>query len=114
MYVDTTNARTLVWVDRTGKEEAIAAAPRAYLQPRLSPDGRRIAVWSNDQANDIWIWDLEKKTLTPLTLDPGEDQHPLSTHDGKRDHFQLEPERRERRLQSLVASGRRHRQAPRR
>ena len=89
VYVDlpggvTTNARTLVWVDRTGKEEAIDAPPRAYLQPRLSPDGKRVAVWSNDQTNDIWIWDLERKTLTPLTLDPGEDQHPLWTRDGKR------------------------------
>jgi eukaryotic-like serine/threonine-protein kinase len=84
VYADTTNARTLVWVDRTGKEEAVGAPPRAYLQPRLSPDGKRIAVWSNDQTNDISIWDLEKKTLTPLTLDPGEDQHPLWTQNGKR------------------------------
>ena len=89
VYVDlpggvTTNARTLVWVDRTGKEEAIDAPPRAYLQPRLSPDGKRVAVWSNDQTNDIWIWDLERKILTPLTRDPGEDQHPLWTRDGKR------------------------------
>jgi Tol biopolymer transport system component len=89
VYVDlpggvTVNARTLVWVDRTGKEEAIGAPPRAYNQPRLSPDGTRVAVWSNDQASDIWIWDLERKTLTPLTLDPGEDQHPLWTHDGQR------------------------------
>jgi Tol biopolymer transport system component len=88
VYVDlpggvTTNARTLVWVDRTGKEEAIDAPPRAYLQPRLSPDGKRVAVWSNDQTNDIWIWDLERKMLTPLTRDPGEDQHPLWTRDGK-------------------------------
>jgi eukaryotic-like serine/threonine-protein kinase len=89
VYVDlpggvTVNARTLVWVDRTGKEEAIGAPPRAYNQPRLSPDGTRVAVWSNDQTSDIWIWDLERKTLTPLTLDPGEDQHPLWTHDGQR------------------------------
>ena len=89
VYVDlpggvTTNARTLVWVDRTGKEEAIDAPPRAYLQPRLSPDGTRVAVWSSDQTNDIWIWDLERKMLTPLTRDPGEDQHPLWTRDGKR------------------------------
>ena len=88
VYVDlpggvATNARTLVWVDRTGKEEAIDAPPRAYLQPRLSPDGKRVAVWSNDQTNDIWIWDLERKMLTPLTRDPGEDQHPLWTLDGK-------------------------------
>ena len=84
MYADTTNARTLVWVDRTGKEEAVGAPPRAYLQPRLSPDGKRVAVWTNDQTNDISIWDLERKTLTPLTLDPGEDQHPLWTRNGKR------------------------------
>ena len=88
VYVDlpggvTTNARTLVWVDRTGKEEAIDAPPRAYLQPRLSPDGKRVAVWSSDQTNDIWIWDLDRRILTPLTRDPGEDQHPLWTRDGK-------------------------------
>ena len=35
------DARTLVWVDRTGKEEPIAAPPRAYEHPRLSPDGKR-------------------------------------------------------------------------
>ena len=89
VYVDqpggvAVNARTLVWVDRVGKEEAIAAPPRAYNQPRLSPDGTRVAVWSNDQTSDIWIWDLKRKTLNPLTLDPAEDQHPLWTPDGQR------------------------------
>jgi eukaryotic-like serine/threonine-protein kinase len=89
VYVDlpggvSTNARTLVWVDRTGKEEALGAPPRAYVMPRLSPDGTRVAVWSNDQGNDILIWDLKGKTLTPLTRDPGEDQHPLWTQNGKR------------------------------
>jgi Tol biopolymer transport system component len=84
VYVDvTTKARTLVWVDRTGKEEAITAPAGAYLQPRLSPDGRRVAIWNEVQASDIWIWDLERKILTPLTLDPGEDQHPLWTPDGR-------------------------------
>src|SRR5205814_2994650 len=52
------NVRTLVWVDRTGKEEPMAAPPRAYQQPRLSPDGMRVALSSGDQENDIWIWDL--------------------------------------------------------
>jgi eukaryotic-like serine/threonine-protein kinase len=36
-----TDERTLVWVDRAGKEEPVAAPPRASLQPRLSPDGTR-------------------------------------------------------------------------
>ena len=30
-------ARTLVWVDRQGREEPVAAPPRAYTYPRLSP-----------------------------------------------------------------------------
>ena len=32
------DARTLVWVDREGREEALGAPVRAYMYPRLSPD----------------------------------------------------------------------------
>jgi Tol biopolymer transport system component len=78
------NARTLVWVDRTGKEEPVAAPPRAYEHPRLSPDGTRLALASNDQEKDIWIWDLGRATLTRLTLDPGQDQFPVWTPNGRR------------------------------
>ena len=35
----------LVWVDRvTGEETPLAAPPRLYAQPRISPDGTRVAV----------------------------------------------------------------------
>jgi hypothetical protein len=34
----------LVWVNRGGREEPIAAPARAYLYPRLSPNGSRVAV----------------------------------------------------------------------
>ena len=89
VYVDVpgslaVNARTLVWVDRTGKEEPIAAPPRAYSHPRLSPDGTRVALSSSDQENDLWIWDLRRATLTRLTLDPGMDWFPVWTPDGRR------------------------------
>ena len=47
--------RTLVWVDRTGQEGIIPAPPRAYVYPRLSPDGTRVALDIRDQENDIWI-----------------------------------------------------------
>ena len=79
-----TNARTLVWVNRTGKEESLAAPPRAYEHPRLSPDGTRVALAIADQENDIWIWDLGRATLTRLTLDPGHDWFPAWTPDGRR------------------------------
>ena len=35
---------SLVWVDRKGLEQAIKAPPRAYIYPRLSPDGTRVAL----------------------------------------------------------------------
>jgi eukaryotic-like serine/threonine-protein kinase len=76
--------RTLVWVDRQGREEPLAAPPRAYLQPRLSPDGTRVAVSSADEEQDLLVWDLSRATLTRLTFDPGLDQAPLWTSDSQR------------------------------
>jgi Tol biopolymer transport system component len=73
-----------VWVDRTGKEEPVAAPPRAYEHPRLSPDGTRVALASSDQADDLWIWDLRRMALTRLTLDPGTDYYPVWTPNGRR------------------------------
>ena len=78
-------ARTLVWVDRQGREEAIKAAPaRAYASPRLSPDGTRVALDIRDQENDIWVWDFARETLTRVTFDPGLDRAPAWTPDGRR------------------------------
>ncbi len=76
--------RTLVWVDRSGRETPIPAPPRAYLWPRLSPDGTRVAVYAIDQDLDLWVWDLDRKTLTRATFDPGPDPFPIWTPDGRR------------------------------
>jgi hypothetical protein len=75
-------ARSLVWVDRSGREQKINAPGRSYAFPRLSPDGKRVALDTRDQANDIWIWDLERETLTRLTSNPGADAWPIWTPDG--------------------------------
>jgi hypothetical protein len=88
-YVDAPNAtssaaRTLVWVDRQGREEALAAPPRPYFHPRVSPDGTQVAVAIDDQENDIWAWDLGRRTLDRLTFDPAPDFAPLWTADGRR------------------------------
>jgi serine/threonine-protein kinase len=77
-------ARSLVWVDRQGREEPIKAPPRAYLYPRMSPDGTRIAIDIRDQENDIWIWDIAHENLRRLTLNPAADLLPLWTPDNKR------------------------------
>ena len=78
-------ARSLVWVDRKGREAPIPAPARAYIEPRLSPNGSRIAVAIADQENDIWLWDVTRGgPLSRLTIDPSTDQHPIWTVDGQR------------------------------
>lgn len=37
-----------------------------------------------DQENDIWIWDLTRRTPTRLTFDPAPDSHPVWSHDSHR------------------------------
>jgi serine/threonine-protein kinase len=56
-------ARSLVWVDRQGNEEALAAPQRAYNQPRISPDGTRVGVAILGEG--FWVWDFSLRTLTP-------------------------------------------------
>jgi Tol biopolymer transport system component len=77
-------SRTLVWVDRQGRETPIPAPPRVYFYPRLSPDGRRVAVYAADQESDVWLWDLGRTMLTRVTFDPSIDAHPVWTPDGRR------------------------------
>ena len=76
---------SLTWVGRDGAEERISAPPRAYGRPRVSPDGTRVAVDITDGGNkDIWIWDLDRETLTQLTFDEADDDHALWTPDSAR------------------------------
>lgn len=76
--------RTLAWVDRMGREQPLAAPPRTYMHPRLSPDATRVAAWVDDQESDIWMWDLARATLSRFTFHPGTDSFPVWTPDGRR------------------------------
>jgi serine/threonine protein kinase len=80
----TTLKRTLVWVNRDGMEEPIAAPPNNYRLPKISPDGTRLALTVDGANTDIYIWDLVKKSLTRLTFDEGADYVSIWTPDGKR------------------------------
>jgi Tol biopolymer transport system component len=77
--------RTLVWVDRKGQEEPLAAEPQSYQSPRISPDGLRLAITVDDSgSSDVWSYDLEREILTRLTFDPAADHFPVWTPDGQR------------------------------
>jgi len=73
--------RTLVWVSRNGAEQALGAPARPYGHPRLSPDGRRVAMEIGPQ---LWLYDLVRDTLTRLTFEGTENQAQIWTPDGKR------------------------------
>ena len=104
------SSRRLVWVDRRGGVDPLPAPPRAYLQPSLSPDGRRIAVTIADGSNtDIWLSEVARGTLTRITSHPGEDFNAVWSPDGNRVVFSSEGRKSRRRSQGTVAGGRRSR-----
>jgi Tol biopolymer transport system component len=73
-----------VWVDRQGHEQQISSLPeRRYMYPRLSPDGRKVAVTIQDPRSDIWVYDLQRGTSTRLTFD-GDNERSVWRPDGQR------------------------------
>lgn len=79
-YVDPPESpgRRLVWVDRQGNATPMALEPADYSQPRLSPDGRRIALQIDD---DLWVHDLDRGTTTKVTQNGG--SRPVWMADGR-------------------------------
>ena len=77
----------LVWVNRNGAEQPVVAPAHAYLNPRLSSDGRRVAVTITEQESQVWLYDLSRETLTRLTFEGNSNTGPVWTPDGKRIAF---------------------------
>ena len=75
--------RTLVWVDRHGKETSLPLPVRSYLFPRVSPDGRQIAFEVEGVNHDLYTYDPEREVTTKMTTD-GVSHAPVWTPDGKR------------------------------
>jgi Tol biopolymer transport system component len=74
--------RQLLWFDRFGKALENMGAPDANLSgPRLSPDGRRVAIWRVAEDNqDIWM--LDGPRFSRFTFDPRFDRWPIWSPDG--------------------------------
>jgi Tol biopolymer transport system component/predicted Ser/Thr protein kinase len=70
----------LVWVDRQGQATPLLENRANYRSPRLSPDGRRVAVQVD---SEIWIYEVETGRGLRLTFE-GDNQSPIWTPDGQR------------------------------
>jgi len=58
----------LAWIKKDGSFSLITKEPRTYDAPRLSPDGRKIAITAGERdKSDVWIYDLETGTFSRLT-----------------------------------------------
>ena len=98
--------RRLVWVDREGREEPIPAPPALYETPRLSPDGRLVALEVREPANsDVIVYDLQRETSTRLTFDPAPDRDPLWSPDGQSVLFASSRDGVSRNIYSKAADG---------
>jgi len=77
----------LVWFDRTGKQLGQIGERGTYMDPRISPDGKRVAVSFGDPQREIWVFDLERGTKTRLTFNRstgnGVNYQPAWSPDGK-------------------------------
>jgi serine/threonine protein kinase len=88
-----TRQRNLAFVDRKGQTEPLKLQGGPYEYPRVSPDGRRVAVGTNDGKDaNVWIYDLTgASSLRQLTLS-GRNQFPVWSADSERVAFQSDRE----------------------
>lgn len=64
------NLFQLAWLDRTGTNLSTLGEPQQQFAPRLSPDGRRLAIEIVQEGFDLWVYDLDRGIKTRLTFDP--------------------------------------------
>ena len=81
--------RQLAWFDRAGQKLGMMGQPQqGMLNPKLSPDGRRVAVGATQGGDqDIWVHDADRPLKTRLTFDPGREELPVWSPSGKQIAF---------------------------
>jgi Tol biopolymer transport system component len=78
-----TATRRLIGLDPSGAAAPFAAPARAWASPRVSPDGRRLALTVTGATEDIWIYDIADGSLRQLTFE-ADNSAPIWMPDGER------------------------------
>jgi len=80
----------LTWFDRSGRKLGLLGSPGNQANPRISPDGKRIALDIVDPTTsnmDVWSFDGTGGLPSRLTSDPGLDSTPVWSPNGTRIAF---------------------------
>ncbi len=87
VYVTADNSVTeypVQWLDRKGAAASLITEPGTYANPRLAPDGRRLALTVLRDGNwDIWVYDLDRGVPTRLTFDDAAESEQVWSPDGR-------------------------------
>ena len=77
-------AYPVVWLDSMGKSQPLLPKPGIYYTPRISPDGRRLALAiDSGKGPDIYLYDTERDALSRLTFNGRGNYWPVWAPDGK-------------------------------
>jgi serine/threonine protein kinase/Tol biopolymer transport system component len=79
--IDTSRV-VIQWLTADGKSQPLLDKPGLFVNPHFSPDGARLAVANDDVHSGIWIYDIRRDTLSPLTGERN-GTHPVWTPDGQ-------------------------------
>ncbi len=81
--------QVFVLLDRTGSAELLKLPPGPYRDPRVSPDGKRLAFGTDDQGEaSIWIHELAGLASARRLTVAGRNRHPVWSPDGQHIAFQ--------------------------
>jgi len=72
---------TVALLDRKGTASPLVEQPDDYYAPRFSPDGKQLSLQVG--VGNTWIFDLARKTMTPLTFPPSACLYPVWSPDGQ-------------------------------
>jgi Tol biopolymer transport system component len=76
--------RRLVWINRAGESQGIAAPAGIYQYSSLSPDEKRVAfARPGDAGLDVWLTDLERRITSRFTFRPPLNNVPIWSPDGR-------------------------------
>jgi Tol biopolymer transport system component/predicted Ser/Thr protein kinase len=74
---------TLEWIEASGKRSPLLSKPGVYSAPRISPDGRKIALLVNEGGSqDVQVYDPQRDSFNKLTFN-GANVTPMWNADGR-------------------------------